>query len=247
MSGSHVATAGNFGDFPQEVAGMERAIPPDVRVLACQALAPELAALGVAPDQMRLLDQGLHRCPQELRQELARNLKELESDAAVKLIVLVYGYCGGGLEGLSPRRADVILPLVHDCIPLLLGRTPPSPPPGAGGIFYLSPGWIEHGRTPYTEFLYTRERFGHDDAMWTTQRMLNSYREVVLIETPAGLSEAHRRHARTMARLFGLAYREEQGDGRLLEDLLAARSNRAGILHLNPGDVLTIECLRRTS
>jgi hypothetical protein len=231
----------------QKNLGMERTIPPDVRVIACQTLAPELAALGVALDRMRLLDQGLHRYPQELRQELARNLEELESQAAVNRVVLVYGYCGGGLEGLSPRRVSVVLPLVHDCIPLLLGRTPPSPPPSAGGIFYLSPGWIEHGRTPYTEFLYTRERFGHDDAMWAIKEMLKGYREVVLVETAAGLSAAHRRHARTMARLFDLAYREERGDGRLLEDLLAARSNRAGILHLKPGDVLTIECLRRTS
>jgi hypothetical protein len=246
MPGSHVATAGNFCDIPREVAGMERSLPPDVRVLACQVLAPELAALGVAPDRMRLIDQRLHRYPQELRQELARNLEELESQSAVNRVVLVYGYCGGGLEGLSPRRADVVLPLVHDCIPLLRGRTSEAPTADAGGIYYLSPGWIEHGRTPYTEFLHTRERFGHDDAMWTTRQMLKGYREVVLVETPAGLSEAHRRYARKMARLFGLAYREEQGDGRLLEDLLSARS-RAGILHLNPGDVLTVESLRRTT
>jgi hypothetical protein len=195
---------------------------------------------------MRLLDQGLHRYPQELRQELARNLAELESQTAVNRVVLVYGYCGGGLEGLSPRRTNVVLPLVHDCIPLLRGRAPEAPTADAGGIFYLSPGWIEHGRTPYTEFLYTRERFGHDEAMWTAKEMLKGYREVVLVETPAGLSKAHRRYARKMARLFGLAYREERGDGRLLEDLLTARS-RSGILHLNPGDVLTIECLRRTA
>jgi hypothetical protein len=225
---------------------MESLIPPDVRVLACQALAPELAALGVAPDRMRLLDQGLHRYPQELRQELARNLEELESQAAVNRVVLVYGYCGGGLEGLSPRRVQLVLPLVHDCIPLLLGRAPEAPKADAGGIFYLSPGWIEHGRTPYTEFLYTRKRFGHDDAMWTAKEMLKNYHEVVLVETPAGLSKSHRRHARRMARLFGLAYREEQGDGRLLADLLTGCS-RAGILHLNPGDVLTIDCLHRAT
>jgi hypothetical protein len=223
---------------------MESPIPPDVRVLACKALAPELTALGVAPERMRLLDQGLHRYPQELRQELIRNLEELESQTAVRRVVLVYGYCGGGMEGLSPRRVQLVLPLVHDCIPLLRGRPPEAPTADAGGIFYLSPGWIEHGRTPYTEFLHTRERFGHDDAMWTTREMLKGYREVVLIETPAGLRKAHRRHARKMARLFGLTYREEPGDGRWLEDLLAAR-RRAGILHLGPGDVVTADYLRR--
>jgi len=232
--------------MPQEDPGMERTIPPDVRVLACRSMAPELVALGVAPQRMRLIDQGLHRYPQELRRELTRNLEALESEAAVKRVVLVYGYCGGGLEGLSPRRAELIVPLVHDCIPLLLGRPLQAPTADAGGIFYLSPGWIEHGRTPYTEFQYTCKRFGREDAMWVAERMLKGYREVVLVETPAGLNKTHRRHARKMARLFGLSYREEQGDGRLLEDLLHAR-RRAAILHLKPGDRLTIECLRRTA
>jgi hypothetical protein len=225
---------------------MESPIPPEVRVLACRALAPELAALGAAPERVRLLDQGLHRSPEELRRELGRHLEELESPAAVKRVVLVYGYCGGALEGLSTRRAELVLPLVHDCVPLLLGRVPGSPGTDPGGVFYLSPGWIEHGRTPYTEFLHTRERFGHEEAMWTTREMLKGYREVVLVETPAGLSRAHRRHARKVARLCDLAYREERGDGRLLADLLAGRPG-AGILRLDPGEVFTIERLRRTA
>ncbi len=222
---------------------MNRGIPDDVRVLACRALAPELKSLGVAPEQTRFLDQGLHRYPENLHQELVRGLEELESQSGVSCVVLVYGLCGGSLEGLSPRKAELVIPLVHDCIPLLLGRTLATPAVDKGGAFYLSPGWIEHGLTPYTEYLRTRELFGDEDAMWVCREILKGYREVVLIETLAGLTLAHRQYAWEMAQLFGLSYREDHGDGHFLADLLAGR-NRADILHLKPGEVATAELFR---
>lgn len=214
------------------------------RVLACRALAPELQSLGVPLERMRLLDQGLHRYPGDLQRELTHALDELESQAGVSTVVLAYGYCGGGLEGLSPRRVRLILPRVHDCIPLLLGRTLDGPVVEKGGAFYLSPGWIEHGQTPYTEFFRTRERFGDEEALWTAKEMLKGYGEVVLIETLAGLTGTHRRYAREMARLFGLSFRKTHGDSRFLKDLLAGR-NRPHVLRLKPGEVVSAELYRQ--
>lgn len=53
---------------------------------------------------MRVLDQGPYRLPQDLRLELARNLEEVESQAAVKHVALVNGYCGGGPGGSFPPQ-----------------------------------------------------------------------------------------------------------------------------------------------
>ncbi|MCU0560513.1 MAG: DUF1638 domain-containing protein [Desulfobacterales bacterium] len=220
-------------------------MPPDVQVIACRALAPELRAFGVPPERLRLLDQGLHRCPQILREELARTLGEVESQPGVSRVVLVYGYCGGGLEGLAPHKAELVLPIVHDCIPLLLG---PDGEPGAadaGGTYYLSPGLIDYGQTPYTEFQRIRERFGDEEALWAVKEMIKNYREVILIRTAAGLKRSHRLHARRMAHLLGLAYREAPGDGRLLADLLAGRC-REGILRLKPGEAMSASRLKRS-
>jgi hypothetical protein len=216
-------------------------MPGDVRVLACRALAPELERLGVAPERMRLLDQGLHRYPQDLHKELVRSLEEIESDAGVRRVVVVYGLCGGAAEGLCSRRAQLTMPLTHDCIPLLLGRTAPAVE--KGGTFYLSPGWIDHGQTPFTEFFRTRERFGHEDAMWIAKEMLKGYSEVMLIETLAGLTRSHRQYALEMSRLFGLVYRETRGDSRFLEDLLSGR-RRPEILCLKPGEPVTADRFR---
>ncbi len=217
---------------------------PDVQVVACRALAPELKAFGVPAKRLRLLDQGLHRCPQTLREELARTLGEVESQAGVSRVVIVYGYCGGGLEGLGPHKAEWVLPLVHDCIPLLLGPDGASGGADAGGAYYLSPGLIDYGQTPYTEFLRIRERYGDEEALWAVKEMLKNYREVVLIRTAAGLKRSHRLHARRMARLLGLACREAPADARLLTDLLAGRC-RNGILRLKPGEAMSASRLQR--
>jgi hypothetical protein len=218
-------------------------ISSDVRVLACRAMAPELERLGVAPERTQLLDQGLHRYPQDLHEALVRSLEELESDAGVGRVVVVYGLCGGAAEGLCSRRAQLTMPLVHDCIPLLLGRTLDAPAVEKGGTFYLSPGWIDHGQTPFTEFFRTRERFGLEDAMWIAKEMLKGYTEVMLIETLAGLTRSHRQYALEMSRLFDLAYRETRGDSRFLEDLLFGR-RRPDILYLKPGESVTADRFR---
>jgi hypothetical protein len=148
------------------------------------------------------------------------------------------------MEGLSPRRVRLILPRVHDCIPLLLGRPQAGPAVGKGGVYYLSPGWIDYGQTPYTEFFRTRELFGEQEALWATREMLKGYAEVVLIETQTGLTLAHRRYASEMARLFGLSFRTAHGKSRFLMDLLSENS-RPHIACLGPGQAVTAELFRR--
>jgi hypothetical protein len=185
-------------------------------VLACRVFQPELEALGVPEEQVVYLDQGLHRHPDDLRTEVARALEDLEQDPRVRRVVLAYGFCGGGLEGLASRRAELVVPRAHDCIPLLLGREPRG-----GQAFYLSPGWMDHGHTPLTEHRRTAERFGEEDARWVARELLKGYREVVLVRTAAGLEPRHRAYAREMADLHGLELREASGRAGRLRRLLA--------------------------
>jgi len=221
-------------------------LQPSDRVIACQALAPELAALGVPESKLTLLDQGLHRYPQDLKQELARALARLEQDPAVERVIMVYGYCGGGLEGLASSRVELVLPRAHDCVPLLLGQPSARAAVETGGAFYLSPGWIDHGNTPYSEYFRTRQRFGHDDALWTSKEMLGGYQDVVLVETVAGLGPDHRRYARQMCRLFGLSYREAPGSADFLLALLTAQDHPE-VIKLPPGRKLSKDVLPAVS
>ncbi len=211
----------------------------EVAVLACRVFQPELASLGLAGLRVCYLDQGLHRYPDRLARELAAALDRLEADPALRRVILVYGYCGGGLAGLASRRAELLFPLAHDCIPLFLGDHRAPPGVGCGDTFYLTPGWIDYGQTPYSEYFVTRRRFGHQDALWVGRRMLAAYRRVALVETGAGLAPRHRRYARGMARLFELGYQEIKGSRRWLRRLLRGRRG-PGLALLPPGRPLEL-------
>lgn len=203
-------------------------------VLACRVFQPELTSLGVPETKARYLDQGLHRYPDQLRLSLADALAELEQDPAIDRVLLAYGFCGGGMRGLVSSRVNLVLPLAHDCVPLLLGSAQANPCVGCGGTFYLTPGWIDHGQTPYSEYFVTREKFGHEDALWVGQQMLAGYDLVALVDTGVGLMPRHRSYAREMARLFGLAFQEMRGRRDWLRRLLAG-SPGPGLAVLPPG------------
>lgn len=210
---------------------------PDTRVVACRVFEPEFRALGLGPDQVIYLDQGLHRYPKDLRQSLAQEIASLEDQPAIKRVVLGYGLCGGGLEGICSRRLELVLPLAHDCIPLLLGKDTAATGVDCGGAFYLSPGWIDHGKTPFSEYHLTARKFGHEEALWAAKEMLKGYSEVVLINTAAQIKQHHRDYAQRMAELFGLAYRESEGRPDRLTNLLAACGSKQ-IALLAPGQLV---------
>jgi len=215
-------------------------LPSNVGIVACKVFAPELAALGIEESKVVFLDQGLHRYPGDLREKLAETLSHLEKNKTLEKVVLCYGYCGGGLDGLTSSRLELILPLAHDCIPLLLGVGSRNPCVGCGDTFYLSPGWIDFGLTPYSEYFVTAEKYGQEDALWVGRQMLKGYREVVLVENAAPLQSHHRQYAQEMAQLFGLTFRETLGNKEWLARLLAAQSNNE-VAVLAPGDPINLE------
>lgn len=214
-------------------------LPPGLHILACMVFAPELKLLGVAAERVTLLEQGLHRYPDDLRREVAAALMRIEADPAVDTVVLLYGYCGGGLEGLRARRARLVVPLMHDCVPLLLGQAPPPEAVGEPASFYLSAGWIEHGKTPLTEFEVTAAKYDHETALWVGREMLKSYSDVAVIVQEPLIGETHRAYARRMAALFDLGYRETPGDLAWLRRVLAGRPG-AGVLVAPPGRALRL-------
>jgi hypothetical protein len=212
-------------------------LPPHCRVLACKVLMPELRHLGVPDGQAVYLDQGLHRYPDELRGHLGVELERLEQDPGVQSVILGYGYCGGGLEGLRGGRVSLVAPRAHDCIPLLLGRLPPGGGVDVGGTFYLSPGWVDFGKTPYTEYFETKRNFDEETALWCGQQMLKAYSEVALIRHEPLFRPHHREQGQAFADLFDLAYRETPGDLGWLRRLLSG-SPQEGVMLIEAGHPL---------
>jgi hypothetical protein len=214
------------------------ALAPDAVITACKVFEPELSIIGVDPDRVIYLEQGLHRYPDELRIELGKTLKRLERDTKINRVIPVYGYCGGGLEGLSSERLRITLPLCHDCIPLLLGRFPSPEHENGHATFYLSAGWIEHGKTPLTEFWESSERLGLEDARWAAREIVKHYRQVAVIENGAPLKPDYWTYALEMAELCGLKLTSAHGDLQWLKSLIQGR-NHDYVITIPPGQTIS--------
>lgn len=203
---------------------MKLDINSSTRVIACMVFQPEINALEVDGDRVIYLEQSLHRYPDMLNQAVKEALSGLERNRSVDTVILLFGFCGGGLSGILSDRLKLIVPRVHDCIPLLLSETClESDCREDGYAFYLSPGWIDHGETPYTEFFKTSARYGREDALWIAGEMLKGYKEIVLVEALAPVQPHHRTYAKEMAALFHLDFREIKTSGSWLTGLLSEK------------------------
>ena len=96
-----------------------------------------------SPIEVKYIGKGHHVTPSTLRVEVQKAIDAAPPETEV--ILLGYGLCGKGLEGVVARGIPLILPRMHDCISLLLGsakvyaeRFMADP-----GTYYYSPGWIE--------------------------------------------------------------------------------------------------------
>src|SRR6266545_8337375 len=60
------------------------------------------------------LPQGLHNEPDRLRSELQLAVARIEQMQEVQAIVLVYGLCSRGVEGVTTKRCRLVIPRAHD-------------------------------------------------------------------------------------------------------------------------------------
>ncbi len=163
-------------------------------LIACEVFRPELEHLNELmeePVELVFLEQGLHDVPDKLTIELQELIDKIEEESSPESILLGYGFCGRGLYNIRTKKAVLILPIVHDCIPVLLGTGPDktSRPEEYTNIYWLSEGWIKYSEIPmiqkrkdrYKEYV---ELYGQDSADYLIEvefSWQNNYKELGLI------------------------------------------------------------------
>jgi hypothetical protein len=159
------------------------------------------------------LPQGLHNDPPQLQRELQAMIERVEDETHVEFIVLGYGLCSRGTEGVKAKRAKLVMARAHDCITLLLGcrkryadyasRFP--------GTYWYSPGWNRHhvppGEQRYQILLrqYT-EKFGADNAeflMETEQHWFKTYDRATYVDIGVGVTEEDLAYTKACAEWLG--------------------------------------------
>jgi hypothetical protein len=197
-----------------------------VVILACQVMQsliqPHLRN-GEVP--VIYMDYGLHVRPQKMAPTLQAQLDALPEPS---LVLIGYGLCGNGLDGLKAGPHTLIIPRADDCITILLGsyqayiqafdRQP--------GTYYLTKGWLESGSDPLKEYRAYVDQFGVEDADMLIEMMYGRYRHLCFVaHSQADLDEYRSRAlevAEFCAQRWGMTYEERVGSDDLIRRLLEA-------------------------
>lgn len=225
--------------------------PPRIAVITCAVLETEIEHLAAGMPHIVgvfKLPQGLHNDPPKLRRDLQAMIDDVERTTEAEAIVLGYGLCSRGTEGVSARRCRLVLARAHDCITLLLGcrkryfdyvsRHP--------GTYWYSPGWNRHHIPPGEErFLLLRaqyvEKYGEDNAeflMETEQNWFQTYDRATYVDLGVGATELDIEYTKACANWLKWDFDRQHGEAELLSDLLAGRWDDERFLVLEPGQTL---------
>jgi len=212
-----------------------------LKVIACNVVFREVchwAARSPHIVDVRFLDRTLHNEPDDLRAAIQAEVDQADGYDAV---ALGYGLCSNGAAYLRARQTPIVVPRAHDCITLFLGSRSRYDESfsASPGTYYYTSGWIERAgarlerTTPEGQATYDRTyqdyvaRFGEESArylMETLHTWWKSYTRAAFIRMDlpeaATYEEPAREQTQEVAREYGWAYEDLQGDQRIFARLL---------------------------
>jgi hypothetical protein len=172
-----------------------------VVVIACKVFQSLLTDL-MPPDlprQITFMDYGLHRVPSNLTWSVQEVIDSIEQPS---LVVLGYGLCGNGLDGIKAGKHTLLIARADDCIAILLGSYKKyiqmfEEQPGT---YYLTKGWLESGSNPLQEYEEYVEKYGQESAEWIMDQQYQHYERVVFVAHSQADLEKYRPQALEVAR-----------------------------------------------
>ena len=216
-----------------------------LKIISCNVLWRELcyyAALSPNTFEFQYLPWGLHRDPNELRAELQKAVDG--TPAGFDAILLGYGLCSKGVEGISSRTTRLVIPRGHDCITFFLGSRARYQAyfDAHPGTYWYTPGWIENHLAPgkdryeqtYAEYT---AKFGEDNArylMEMEQDWFNKYSTAAYVDLSVGNADAHRAYTRQCADWLHWQYDDIQGDPSLLRRFVNGEWSGEDFLTVEP-------------
>lgn len=217
-----------------------------VVVLACKVfesllehhLPPDLA------DQVTFLDYGLHTYPKKLTKAVQEQIDSIQEPSR---IMLGYGLCGNGLNGIRAGQHTLLIPRTDDCIAILLGSYQAyikefndNP-----GTYYLTKGWLESGSDPLKQYHETVEKYGAETGEWIMDQQYMHYKRLVLVAHTQEDLEKYRPRALEVAKYcerWGMEYEEVLGSDGYVRDLVSTINTLSDsndeFLVISPGEVI---------
>jgi len=199
---------------------MQKEKQNNILLIGCGVLRHQIEAIGSTTHHFLYIEQGLHRTPDKLRQELQ---KAIDNSRNYSTLLLGYGLCSRAAAGLQAApHQRLVIPRVDDCIALSLGSRERYHQEfkERPGTYYFTKGWIEAAEDPLKEYYKSIAKFGEELALWAARECLRHYGRAVLITTGEQELVASREYVRNFAQFFNLLYEEMEGSLDYLHKLL---------------------------
>lgn len=221
--------------------------PLPVVILACKVFQNLIE--NYVPDSLSrefiFMDYGLHSVPKNLRLSLQEQIDGIKIPS---LILLGYGLCGNGLDGIQAGIHTLIVPRTDDCIAILLGSYAAYRREfdGSPGTYYLTKGWLESGSNPLKEYEKYAETYGVEKADWLIDSLYRNYKRLAFVAHQQHDIEQYRAEALRVAEFcgrWGFRYEEILGSDlyirRLAEQADGYDPASDDFLIVRPGGMLT--------
>lgn len=219
-------------------------------IISCHVLWREISSLAARSRHTlfpHFLKQGLHNTPDTLRQEVQAAIDSADKDE-YDAILIGYGLCGKGIEGVQARSKPLVLMRGHDCITFLLGSKERYQEyfDAHPGTYWYSPGWIETSLMPGKErydkiYESYREKYGEEAAtflMESEQSWIKQYKRAAYVDWQLGDSPACLEYTRQCAEWLGWEMDCLAGNPRLMQNFLDGNWDAEDFLIVQPGETI---------
>lgn len=209
-----------------------------IKLIACEVMKDEILSVSEARDSdITFIPMGLHLHPEKLNTELQRQLDSLEGYTH---IILAFGLCGGAARKLKSKDSVIIIPKVHDCIPILLGsvKAYESIRSQEPGTYYYSCGWFKGKTTILSDYEGLLQKCGEEEALEIMKEMYDGYKNIVFIRTGHPDEELYIKMSKDFAKLLGLCFIPFEGQKCYIEKLVKGPWNDDEFIISDPGQEL---------
>ncbi len=182
------------------------------------------------------MDRGFHNTPEKLNLKLQNQIDQLQDQDE---ILLAFGLCGNGTEGIYSQNTKLILPRFDDCINLLLctgQRT--SRALTQTDSLYLTRGWTLDKEAILQQYEIIKEQYDEEMCDIIFETMYGHYHTVTVIDTGCYDTAPVLDYADKAAKLLDFQVKTCPGSNQILYHLLTGNWDKNFIV-LQPGEKIS--------